>query len=64
MSRFISYLNAKRMISKSYIYHLVRVTDSSLESTFLASISVVFEFPEDLPRVRAKREIDIEIHLL
>ncbi|MCQ8082150.1 hypothetical protein NP492_23805, partial [Salmonella enterica] len=29
MGRFISYLKARKMISKGYLYHLVRVKDSS-----------------------------------
>ena len=68
MSRFISYLNAKKMISKGYLYHLVWVKDSSLETPTLESVPVVSEFlevfSEDLPRVSPEREIDIGIDLL
>ena len=35
MGWFISYLKAKKMISKGYLYHLVRVKDSSLETPTL-----------------------------
>ena len=45
MSRFISYLTARNMISKGYIYHLVRVKDSTLETPSLESAPVVCEFP-------------------
>ncbi|KAH0654413.1 hypothetical protein KY289_032091 [Solanum tuberosum] len=46
MGRFISYLKAKKKISKAYLYHLVRVKDSSFETPTLESITVVNEFPE------------------
>ena len=68
MGRFISYLKAGKMISKGYLYHLVRVKDSSLETPTLESVPVVCEFPEvfleDLPRVPQEREIDFGIDLL
>ncbi|KAH0655152.1 hypothetical protein KY285_030034 [Solanum tuberosum] len=35
MGRFISYLKARKMISKGYLYHLVQVKDSSYESPTL-----------------------------
>ena len=60
MGRFISYLNAKKMISKGYLYHLVPVEDSSSETTTLESVVVVPEFPdmslEEYPRVPPERE--------
>ena len=56
------------MISKGYLYHLVQVKDSSLETPTLESVPVVSEFlevfSEDLPRVSPEREIDIGIDLL
>ncbi|KAH0682737.1 hypothetical protein KY285_020250 [Solanum tuberosum] len=68
MGRFISYLKARKMISKGYLYHLVRVKDSSSESPTLESVPVVSEFPEvfpeDLPGVPPEREIDFGIDLL
>ena len=45
MGRFISYLKARKMISKDYLYHLVRVKDSTLETPSLESAPVVCEFP-------------------
>ncbi|WMV09173.1 hypothetical protein MTR67_002558 [Solanum verrucosum] len=56
------------MISKVYFYHLVRVKDSSYESPTLEPVLIVNEFPEvfpdDLPRVLPKREIDFGSDLL
>ena len=68
MGRLISYLKARKMISKGYLYHLVRVKDFSSESPTLESVPVVSEFPEvfpeDLPGVPPEREIDFGIDLL
>ena len=56
------------MISKGYLYHLVRVKDSSLETPTLESVLVVCEFPKifpkDLPGVPSEREIDFGIDFL
>ena len=56
------------MISKGYLYHLVRVKDSSLETPTLDQVPVVCEFPEvfpqDLLRVPPEREIDFGIDIL
>ena len=56
------------MISKGYLYHLVRVKDSILEISTLESVPVVCEFlevfPEDLPKVPLEIEIDFGIDLL
>ncbi|XP_060182450.1 uncharacterized protein LOC132612133 [Lycium barbarum] len=66
--RFISYLKARKMISKGYIYHLVRVKDSDAQTPTLQSVPVVNEFPEvfpeDLPGVPPDREIEFGIDLL
>ena len=68
MGRFISYLKARKMISKCYLYHLVRVNDSSLKTPTLESVPVVCEFtevfPKDLPGVPPERKIDFGIDLL
>ncbi|XP_069147059.1 uncharacterized protein [Solanum lycopersicum] len=68
MGRFISYLKARKIISKGYLYHLVRVKDSSSETPTLESVPVVCEFPElfqeDLPGVPPEREIDFGIDIL
>ncbi|XP_059290037.1 uncharacterized protein LOC132043575 [Lycium ferocissimum] len=65
--RFISYLKARKMVSKGYIYHLVRVRDSASPPQLFAAI-VVNEFPEvfpeDLPGIPPDREIDFAIDLL
>ncbi|KAH0722926.1 hypothetical protein KY289_005970 [Solanum tuberosum] len=54
------------MISKGYIYHLVRVKDSNSETPTLELVPVVNEFPEgfpeDLPRFPLEREIDFGIN--
>ncbi|WMV33751.1 hypothetical protein MTR67_027136 [Solanum verrucosum] len=56
------------MISKGYIYHLVRLKDSNSETPTLESVPIVNEFPEvfleDLPRVSHEREINFGIDLL
>ena len=68
MGQFISHLKASKMISKGYLYNLVRVKDSSLETPTLESVPVVCVFsevfPEDLPGVPPKRKIDFGIDLL
>nr|XP_016440855.1 PREDICTED: uncharacterized protein LOC107766570 [Nicotiana tabacum] len=66
--RFISYLKARKMISKGYIYHLVRVKDADAQIPTLQSVPIVNEFPEvfpeDLPGVPPHMEIDFGIDLL
>ncbi|KAH0704841.1 hypothetical protein KY285_019119 [Solanum tuberosum] len=56
------------MISKGYIYHLVRVKDSNFETSTFESIRVVNEFPEVSPkylhRVPLERKIYFEIDFL
>ncbi|KAH0695173.1 hypothetical protein KY285_022270 [Solanum tuberosum] len=64
MGRFISYLKARKMISKGYLYHPVRVKNSNSETPTLESVHVVNEFLEDLPRVSPEREIDFGTDLL
>ena len=68
MGRFISYLKSRKMISQGYLYHLVWVKYSTLETPTLKSVPVVCEFPKvfpkDLPGVPPEREIDFGIDLL
>ena len=56
------------MISKDYLYHIVRVKDSSSDTPILKSLWVVSEFqevfPQDLPGVHPERKIDFGIKLL
>src|SRR5687767_907514 len=56
------------MISKGCIYHLVRVRDVESKVPSLESVPVVSEFPDvfpdDLPGIPPKREIDFGIDLL
>ena len=65
MGRFISYLKAKKMISKGSLYHLVWHKDFSSKTSTFESVPVVNEFPEvfqeDLPRSPLKWEIDFGI---
>ena len=67
MGRFIYYLKSREMISKGYLYHLVRPKYSSLETPTLYSVPVFCEFPEvfpeDRPGVPPEREIDFGIDL-
>ncbi|XP_070036764.1 uncharacterized protein [Nicotiana tomentosiformis] len=66
--RFISYLNARKMIRNGYIYHLVWVQDVKAESLCIQSIPVVNEFPEvfpdELPSLPPEREIEFAIDTL
>ena len=56
------------MISKGYLYNLVRVKDSSLETPTLELVSVECEYPEvfleDLHGLSPEREIYFGIVLL
>ena len=66
--KFISYLKARKMVRKGYIYHLVRVQDLKAEMPTLQSVPVVSEFPDvfpdELPGLPPEREIDFSIDLL
>ncbi|KAG5576138.1 hypothetical protein H5410_056272 [Solanum commersonii] len=43
---FISYLKARKLVSKGCIYHVVRVNDSSVEAPLIQLVPVVSEFQE------------------
>lgn len=66
--RFISCLKPGKLIAKVCVYHTVRVRDFDSESHSLESVLVVNEFPDvfpdDLPCIPPKREIDFGIGLL
>ncbi|KAH0709388.1 hypothetical protein KY284_010815 [Solanum tuberosum] len=66
--RFISYLKARKMISKGCIYHIMRVKDLESDTPPLESVLVVREFlkvfPDDLPGIPPEREIYFDIDLL
>ena len=68
MGRLIFQLKARKMISNGYIYHLIRVKDSSSKIPTLVLDSLVNELPkvfrEDLPEVLTERKIDFGIDLL
>ena len=67
MSRNISYLKARTLVSKGFIYHLEWVNDSSVTPS-LQSIPIVRVFPkifpDDLPRVLLERKIHFGIHII
>ncbi|KAH0709250.1 hypothetical protein KY284_010677 [Solanum tuberosum] len=66
--QFVSCLKAREIISKGYIYRLVRVRDVDFETPILELVPVVNEFPkvfpDDFPGIPPKREIDFVIDLL
>ena len=66
--QLISYLRARKMISKGCVYNLVRLKDSNSETPTLELVQVVNKFSdvflEDLPGVSPIREIDFGIELL
>ncbi|XP_049374045.1 uncharacterized protein LOC125839117 [Solanum verrucosum] len=62
--KFISYFKAKKMMSKGYICHLVRVRNIDVEPPTLQSIPVVNEFPEDLPGLPPEPEIEFGIDVI
>ena len=45
-SQTVSLLKAKRMLSKGYLCHLVRVNDLEHEVFFIDSVSIVNEFQD------------------
>ncbi|XP_070034768.1 uncharacterized protein [Nicotiana tomentosiformis] len=65
--RFISYLKARKMICKGYIYHMVQVRDADAQIPTLQSVPLVNAFQEvfskDLLGVLPNREINFGIDL-
>ncbi|WMV29487.1 hypothetical protein MTR67_022872 [Solanum verrucosum] len=65
--QFVSCLKARKMISKSCLYHLVRVRDTDSKTPTLESVPIVNEFPEvfpnDLPGVPPEREIGFGVRM-
>ena len=55
------------MLSKGYLYNLVRVNDLEHKVPSIDFVSIVNEFqdvfPENLPRIPLEREIDIDVYL-
>ncbi|KAH0681196.1 hypothetical protein KY284_022281 [Solanum tuberosum] len=66
--KFISHFKAKKMMSKGYICHLVRVRNLDAEPPTLQSIPVVNEFPdvfpEDLSGLPPEREVKFGIDVI
>ncbi|WMV30005.1 hypothetical protein MTR67_023390 [Solanum verrucosum] len=58
-SQFVSYLKARKLISKGCIYYLVEVRDMDSEDPIIKSVPIVNEFLEvfydDLPSVPPKK---------
>ena len=56
------------MILMGYLYHVVRVKNSSFETPTIESVPIVNKFPEvfpeNAPEVPLEREIDFGIYLL
>lgn len=66
--RFISCIRVRKLITKGCLYHLVRVRDVEHKIIPIELVPVLNEFldvfPNDLPGVPPKREIDFVIDLL
>ncbi|XP_049351862.1 uncharacterized protein LOC125816315 [Solanum verrucosum] len=66
--KFISYFKAKKMMSKGYICHTVRVRNIDADPPTLQSVPVVNEFtevfPEDLPGLPPEREVEFGIDII
>ena len=67
-SHFISYLKARKLISKGCIYRFVRFKDTKSETPTLQSVNVVNDFSDvfsnDLLGIPPDREIEFGIDLL
>nr|XP_009802235.1 PREDICTED: uncharacterized protein LOC104247816 [Nicotiana sylvestris] len=65
---FISYLKAKKMITKGCLSHLVRFIDTTAEVTSIQSVPVVNEFPDvfidELPGIPLDRIINFGIDVV
>lgn len=66
--QFVSDLKFREMISKGFIYHLVRQLDVDSKTPSLELVPILNEFLEvftdDLPGIPPKREKDFDIDLL
>ncbi|XP_070035242.1 uncharacterized protein [Nicotiana tomentosiformis] len=66
--RFISYVQARRMVEKGCLAYLAYIPDYSAEVPSIDSVPVVCEFPEvfpaDLPGMPPDRDIDLCIDLV
>ncbi|XP_070034175.1 uncharacterized protein [Nicotiana tomentosiformis] len=66
--KFISYLKAKKMITKGCLYSLVRVSDTTAEVASIHSVPVVTEFPDvfpdELPGIPLDRVIEFGIDVV
>ena len=66
--QIISFFKARKIIAKGCLYNVVRVNDLECETPSIELVSIVREFPNvfpnDLPGVPPKCEIDFGITLL
>ncbi|XP_070044933.1 uncharacterized protein [Nicotiana tomentosiformis] len=66
--KFIAYLKAKKMITKGFLYHLVRVTDTTTEVARIQFVPIVNAFldvfPDVLPGIPPDQVIDFEIDVV
>ena len=64
----ISFLKVCKMIAKGFVYHVVSVKDLECETPSIEEVPVMMEFPlvfpNELPGVPPKWEIDFGINLL
>lgn len=65
VGRFISYLKSRKIISKGYLYYLVRVKNSSYETPTLEWVPVISEYPKvflkDLHGFLPEKELTLEL---
>ncbi|XP_070050260.1 uncharacterized protein [Nicotiana tomentosiformis] len=66
--KYISYLKARKMITKGCLYHLVRVIDTTADETSIQSVPIVNEFPDvfldEFPGIPADQVIDFGIDVV
>ena len=67
VEQIVLHSEAKKMIAKGYLYHLVRVNDFDQEFPSIDLISIVNEFlhvfPEDLPGIPPEHDNDFGVDL-
>lgn len=47
--KFISYIKARKLIFKEFMYHIFQVKDDTIESPSLESLLIVYQFLEVFP---------------
>ncbi|XP_075096464.1 uncharacterized protein LOC142174548 [Nicotiana tabacum] len=68
VSKFISYLKARKLVNRGCLAYLAHLQDMKADSPMLESVQIVKEFPEvfpdDLPRIPLDRDIEFGIDTL